>query len=103
MDIFTKDKINRLRTWKECDYFKAQNEIYNKVKKMEQDGTKKTNIEDYYKLLYDYKNLNEEYEKSKQIEKKAKKKIEKINNLWKDKDENPMNFYYIELISPITK
>ncbi len=90
------NKIDRLRTWKECDYFKAQHEIYNKVMKMEEEETHKTRKEDYNKLLDDYENLNEEYEELKMIEKWAKKEArKKINKLWKEQEENPIKSFIV--------
>lgn len=90
------NKIDRLRTWKENDYFKALHEIYNKVIKMEQEGTHEIKKDDYYRLLEDYQSLNEECEELKQIEKRAKKEArKKVNKLWKEQDENPMKSFIV--------
>ena len=92
----TMNRIERLRTWKENDYFKAKRVIFDKVIQMEQEGTHKTNKEDYNSLLDDYENLNEEYEELKQIEKRAKKIARKrVNELWKEQAEHPMKSFIV--------
>lgn len=102
MDILAKNKtafgsVEDRLSWKECDYFKALYEIYNKVMKMEEEGTHKTRKEDYNKLLDDYQDLNEEYKKFEKIEKWAKKKIKK---LLKKQEEKPMNSFLFLKIEP---
>ena len=92
----TMNKIERLRTWKESDYFKAKRAIFENVMRMEQENRHKTNKEEYNKLLNEYQKLNDEYEELKRIEKKTRKEAKKrINKLWKEQEDQPMKSFIL--------
>ena len=90
------NRIERLRTWKETDYFKEKLAIYDEVLKMEHEGTHKTNKDDYNKLFNELENLIDEEQELKKIRKKARRNARKrLNKLWKEQEELPMKSFIV--------
>jgi len=88
----------RLCFWNEYKYIKAKEEIYNKIMMMKKEGRNEIEKDDYFKLLYEYKELHQEQEELLVIEKKAKKEAKKvIEKLWKEQSEIPIKSFCVSV------